>query len=164
MVCWRQPGKAAAAIDGVRGEVDIVLTPRSVPNGHPVAVMPHTVTAARKAELLHRAHRAASTYDPFITQVRTGIMDEEQNILVANSHGLLVEDQRVRTRFTVQAVASKGGEKQTGSSSPGRHMGFELFEQVVDVEKGSPGGSPQCGDDGQRRPVPQWADARGNCQ
>ncbi|NLV91368.1 MAG: TldD/PmbA family protein [Firmicutes bacterium] len=127
--------QAAAAIDGVRGEVDIVLTPRSVPNGHPVAVMPHTVTAARKAELLHRAHRAASTYDPFITQVRTGIMDEEQNILVANSHGLLVEDQRVRTRFTVQAVASKGGEKQTGSSSPGRHMGFELFEQVVDVEK-----------------------------
>ena len=61
--------------------------------------------------------------------------DSHQQILVANSEGLLTEDQRVRTRLAVQAVATKGV-KQSGFYGPGRHMGFEMFELINPREAG----------------------------
>lgn len=126
--------QAAAAIEGVKAPLDIQLTPVSYQNRHPIKILPCTVATQRKVDLMKRAHSAAFHYDDLVTQVRVVYIDEEQNIQVANSEGLLTEDRRVRTRFSVQTVATKDGEKQTGSSSPGRHMGFELFEDVVDVE------------------------------
>ncbi len=126
--------QAAAAIAGVSGRLDLQLNQVPTGNSHPIRIMPHTVETHKKVDLMRRAHKAASAYDDLVTQVRVGFADEEQNVLVANSEGLVAEDQRVRTRFSVQAVASKNGEKQTGVSSPGRHMGFELFDSVVDVE------------------------------
>ncbi|MFY9527047.1 MAG: TldD/PmbA family protein, partial [Limnochordia bacterium] len=43
-------------------------------------------------------------------------------------------DRRIRTRLGINAVASKGNEKQSAFRGPGRHMGFELYEQI-DVEE-----------------------------
>ena len=112
------------------------LTKQETKIKHPIKVMPATVEKAKKAKLLTEANKAARNYDDSIIQVMVSYIDGKQNILVANSNGLLVEDQRVHTRFVVRAIASNGQEIQTGMESPGLHTGFELFEQYSPAELG----------------------------
>jgi TldD protein len=54
--------------------------------------------------------------------------DSRRRILVANSEGLLTEDDQVRTLFSVLAVASGDTGMQTGYQTLGRTVGFELFD------------------------------------
>jgi TldD protein len=56
--------------------------------------------------------------------------DARRRVLIANSDGLLVEDDRVRTRIGVQCVAVGDTGMQTGFEAPGRTVGFELFEEI----------------------------------
>lgn len=94
----------------------------------PIRRDPQSVLLKEKLELLEQAYAAALAYDPVITQAQITYMDHKQNVLIANSEGLWVEDQRVRTRFSAAAIASHNGEMQTGHESPGASLGFEFFE------------------------------------
>ncbi|HZJ83088.1 MAG TPA: TldD/PmbA family protein, partial [Clostridia bacterium] len=87
-----------------------------------------------KLGLLKKAYESAKSYDDVISQVTVNYLEEEQNVLIANSDGLFVTDSRVRTRFAVQSVASKDGEMQVGSYAPGASMGFEFYNKI-DVEE-----------------------------
>jgi TldD protein len=98
-----------------------------------VRVLPETVEKDRKAALLLRADQAARSEGAAIKQVQAMYADGRRRILVANSEGVLAEDDQVRTRFTVQAVAAGDTGMQTGYESTGFTMGFELFEDL-DVE------------------------------
>ena len=75
------------------------------------------------------AYHSAKEYSEDITKVSVSYLDKDQNILIANTEGLYVEDRRVRTRLAISAVASKNGENQTGFEGPGRSMGFEMFNK-----------------------------------
>ena len=55
-------------------------------------------------------------------------------MLVANSDGVLVDDEQVRTLFRISVVASGDTGLQTGYESLGHTIGFELFDQH-DVEE-----------------------------
>lgn len=101
-----------------------------VPNKHYIKTLPNTVDKKKKVELLKKGYESAKTYDPLISQVTTNYFDEEQNVLIANTEGLIVEDKRVRTRFTVQSIASRDGEMQEGFYGPGASMGFEFFDNI----------------------------------
>ena len=57
------------------------------------------------------AYNGAKNYSDEIFQVRVRYVDKEQNVLIANTEGLYVEDRRVRTRLGVSAVASVMGRK-----------------------------------------------------
>ena len=48
------------------------------------------------------------------------LYDWETDVIIANSEGLFIPDRRVYTRLALTAVASGGGESQTGSYTPGR--------------------------------------------
>lgn len=100
----------------------------------PVRIDPQSVALQEKLELLKKAYSAALAYDPVITQAQVTYMDHKQNVLIANSEGLWVEDQRVRTRFATYAIAAHEGEMQTGSDSPGASCGFEFYDEH-DVEE-----------------------------
>lgn len=115
---------------------DIVLNmmKSEVKNLHPIKIMPNSVDKSRKVELLKRGYESAKNYDPLISQVTANYFDEEQNVLIANTEGLIVEDKRVRTRFSIQSVASKDSEMQVGFYGPGALMGFEFFD-TIDVEE-----------------------------
>ena len=65
-----------------------------------------------------------------IRQVSATYADSRRRILIANSDGLLVEDDQVRTRFGVQCVAVGDTGMQTGFEAPGRTLGFELFDEI----------------------------------
>ena len=84
--------------------------------------------------LLRRAHEASKAVRSTISQTNNSYADVQQDILVANSEGLWVEDRRVRTRVVVSAVASAGSEKQVGSFAPGASRGFEFLEGL-DMER-----------------------------
>jgi TldD protein len=124
---------AAAARAGGGGANVVALSRRAVTPVNVVDVYPETVAKARKVELLKRANDSARGAGSSIVQVSAGYGDSRKRILVANSDGLLVEDDQVRTLFRVTAVASGDTGMQTGYESVGQTIGFELFDEV-DVE------------------------------
>jgi TldD protein len=124
---------AAAARSGGGGSKVVALTPRIVTPVSAVETYPETVAKTKKVELLVRANDAARGAGAAIVQVSAGYGDSRKHILVANSDGLLVEDDQVRTLFRVTAVASGDAGMQTGYESLGHTIGFELFARH-DVE------------------------------
>jgi TldD protein len=121
---------AAAARGGGGGANVVALQRRTVTPPHTVAVLPESVPKARKVELLQRADDAARSEGGAIRQVSVGYADSRRRILVANSDGLLAEDDQVRTRLMVQCVAVGDTGLQTGMEAPGRTVGFEIFDEV----------------------------------
>ncbi|MFO7591655.1 MAG: TldD/PmbA family protein [Acidimicrobiia bacterium] len=120
---------AAAARDSGGSDPVIALERRPVaPND--VVIPPESIPKDRKVELLGTADAAARGRSDAIRQVGVSYADSRRRILVANSDGLLAEDDQVRTRFMVQCVAVGDTGMQTGSEAPGRTMGFELFDEV----------------------------------
>src|SRR5262249_30783466 len=65
-----------------------------------------------------------------VRQVTASYADARRRVLIANSDGLLVEDERVRTRFGVSCVAVGDTGMQTGNEAPGRTVGFEIFDEI----------------------------------
>jgi TldD protein len=126
---------AAAAAQGAPGETRVVdLQRRDVNRPHEVLVLPETVDKVRKAEILERADHAARAESDSIRQVSATYADSRRRVLIANSDGLLVEDDRVRTRFGVNCVAVGDTGMQTGSEAPGRTLGFEIFDEISPEE------------------------------
>lgn len=119
---------AARAGDG-RSRV-VALERQPTARTHDVRTVPQDVPKAKKVELLHRADEAARARGGAIRQVSVAYADGRRRILVANSDGLLAEDDQVRTRFFVQCVAVADTGMQTGMEAPGRSVGFELFDDV----------------------------------
>ena len=97
---------------------------------NPIRILPKNTAKSQKAEYLRLAAEAAKAYSPSITQTRTGFLEVSKHVLVANSEGTWGEEDRVRTRFTVEAVASSASEKQSGHFGPGGSEGMELFERI----------------------------------
>ena len=123
---------AAAARGGGGGVRAVALThqDRRVRDGADDVIAPETVEKRRKVELLQQADAAAREQGGAITSVTASYADAHRRILVANSDGLLADDDRVRTRMMVQCVATGDTGMQTGYEAPGRTMGFELFDDV----------------------------------
>ncbi|MGF9978947.1 TldD/PmbA family protein [Viridibacillus arvi] len=122
--------RAALAIKGGRTGTIHPLQKEIFDPIHQIAQMPQTVEHARKASIMRQANEIARNYDERIRQVTVRYMDEEQNILIANSEGKFIEDTRVHSRLAIQATASEGNELQTGFYGPGAHAGFEFMENL----------------------------------
>ena len=101
---------------------------------NPIRLMPDEVEKRQKAEKLFLAAEAAKKFSPLISQTRTGCLDIVKDVFIANTDGLWAKEQRVRSRFTVEAIASSATEKQSGHLGPGGSVGFELYDQI-DVEQ-----------------------------
>ncbi len=122
---------AAAAAHGSDGGAQIVALDRhDRAPAHEIRIAPESVPKARKVEMLQRADSAARAQGDSISQVSVAYADSRRRILVANSEGLLAEDDQVRTRFFVQCVAVGDAGMQTGMEAPGRSIGFELLDEI----------------------------------
>lgn len=113
---------------------ELVFNKKGTPEYNTVDKLLSSTPRAEKLELLKRAYASAKGYSNLITQVTASYMEEEQDILIANSEGLWIIDKRVRTRFAVASVASLNGEMQQGYNAPGASMGFEFYS-INPVEK-----------------------------
>jgi len=94
------------------------------------------VNNAQRVKWLREASVAAKDHSPEITQAIASLADVDQRVLICNSEGVFAYDRRPRVRIAVQAVASDGTQTQTGSRSPGRGCGYELFDTVDPSELG----------------------------
>lgn len=126
----------AVATGDLKHTVSIRLQERIFPNIHPVKILPTSVEAKVRADLLRAGGDAAKAYDPAIVQAIGSLAGVDHTILVANTEGLYTTDRHVRTRMAISAVASNGTENQTGSCSPGAGVGMEFFETVNPADIG----------------------------
>jgi TldD protein len=121
---------AEAASQGTGGVRVVALESQVRRVVSPVEVDPSSIAKTAKVDLLRRVDDAARSAGAAIAQVAAGYSDGRSKILVANSDGLLAEDERVRSLLRVSAVANGDTGMQTGFDSLGHTMGFELFDKV----------------------------------
>ncbi|MCY3851643.1 MAG: TldD/PmbA family protein [Acidimicrobiaceae bacterium] len=121
---------AAAARGGGGGTRTVSVGSSGVSAGATAQVPPEDVAKTAKVELLVRADAEARAVGPQVSQVAARYGDSRRRILVANSDGLLAEDDQIRTLFSVSCVATGDTGLQTGRESVGRTIGFELFEET----------------------------------
>lgn len=124
--------RAALALGEVRqnSSSSIILNEKKIATIHPIAYYPKDVKYDKKIAILKNAYNGAKNFSNYISQVVASYADKEQNILIANTEGIYVQDTRVRTRLGISAIASKGSENQTGFEGPGRHKGIEMFDSI----------------------------------
>lgn len=122
--------KAAQAIKGEHILQPTSLERQAIESLHPILLHPREVEKKRKVDVMKKTYELAKNYHSSIEQVSIRLFDEEQNVLIANSEGTFVEDQRIRSRLSIQSIASDGIQMQTGGYSPGAFKGFEFFENL----------------------------------
>ena len=121
---------AADALGQGTAAIDIVLKERLFGDIHPVKVVPASVSNREKVEIVKAGYFAAKEYDEAVKQVTGNLAEVDHHILIANTEGLYTQDRQIRTRLGISAVADKGDGTQTGSCSPGRRMGLEMFDFI----------------------------------
>ena len=119
---------AGAGAGTMSASSSIDLRRRNPQVRHPVGRPPSATPAAEKAAALHTADESARSSGAEVRQVVATSADVQQKVLIANSQGLLVEDERTRVRFAVQVVAGRDGQITTGFEAPGHSGGFELLD------------------------------------
>ncbi|ATW24006.1 TldD/PmbA family protein [Candidatus Formimonas warabiya] len=125
---------ASRAAAGSRQGTPVKITKRFPQFDFDIELPPDMVPVANKVEQVERANRAARRVDERIKQVSVGLGDVIQDVVMANSDGIYVEDKRIRTRFVVNAVGSAAGQIQTGFESLGGTQGFEIFRRYSTEE------------------------------
>lgn len=116
---------SGAAQDGIAFSMQAYRTPQ--------AIAFREVENDRRVRLVRDAANAAQAESGEITQVVAGYMGKVQRVCIANTEGLLVTDERPRTRGYVRAVAMHDGVAQTGFEAPGCCRGFEAYAGTIDL-------------------------------
>ena len=124
---------AAAASQGGGGVRTVSLTRVEATKVNTITKYPDEIAKASKVELLRRVDEAARAAGAAIVQVSAGYGDSRRRILVANTDGVLAEDEQVRSLIRMSVVANGDAGMQTGFQSAGMTVGFEMFD-TVDVE------------------------------
>ena len=121
---------ASHAAKGGKKDVNIDLTAIQPLVNFEFKQRPEDIKTEEKVSIVKAAEKAARSVDEQkIKQVIVGYGDSVQQVVMANSNGNYVEDERIRTRMVVNVVASDGETIQTGYDAAGSLCGFELFER-----------------------------------
>lgn len=118
------------AIKGNKKDIRVNFDKSVIATKHPYNTLPSQVNFRDKIGFTKRAFSAAKAYDQSISQVTVNYLDQEQNVLIANTEGVFVEDKRVRTRMLIIAAAEHNGQMETGYIGPGALMGTEFYEKI----------------------------------
>ena len=111
---------ATAAAARPHTEVTDLGPVRSSPGLHPVQIPPETVGVERKA---------ARALSDLVVQCTVTYGETRQRILIVNSLGEAVRDDRTRLRYVVSVVARRDGIIQTGFEALGQSAGFEIVDE-----------------------------------
>ncbi len=121
--------RARASISGTSKKINIELKLQLSNLTFPIKRRPNEVSIEEKINVIERADKVARSYGERIKQVLVRYSDVNQGVTIANSKGIYIEDNRIRTRFFINVIAEKDGILQTGTEGPGGISGFELFEE-----------------------------------
>jgi TldD protein len=144
---------AAAARQGGGGTRTVALTPSASRRVNSIERYPDEIPKADKVALLRRIDDSARSAGGEIVQVSAGYGDSRKRVFVANSDGLMADDEVVRCLMRVTAVADGDTGMQTGYHSMGHTVGFEVFDRV-DVDELARDAARQAITKLQARPAP----------
>ncbi len=88
------------------------------------------VSYKRKMDLINQVIASGKEYDTKVKRMYVKYLDQEQNVVIANSEGLYREDNRNKTRMLMIAYAQKDMDVQSGYSGPGAAKGFEFYDEI----------------------------------
>ncbi|MDD5382866.1 MAG: TldD/PmbA family protein [Candidatus Margulisbacteria bacterium] len=120
--------KISQEISGEKKIKSLDLRPRIPEHLPPIKQRPNEVMTEVKTGQVELLNKTARAYGDNIKQVTVRYTDSNQAVTIANSEGVYVEDNRIRTRYFINVIAEKNGVLQTGYEAPGGTVGFELFE------------------------------------
>lgn len=120
--------KLAAAYSGEQVCNVDKFVQQEVVKHHPASKRADNLSSQEKVKYLLTAYDALANYSSEIVQVIGSLRDDTQKILVANSKGRYVPDERYHVIMMYSVVASDGKTTQTGYDSIGGHCGYELLD------------------------------------
>jgi TldD protein len=116
-----------AASQGLQGRV-LALLSKKPRTDFSIVKSPRDVDTSRKVELVLRANDIATTSDSRIRQALVSYREHLQQVLIANSDGVIAEDERTYLTAFVHVIASDGNAVQTGYEPIGGNIGMEMFD------------------------------------
>lgn len=96
---------------------------------------PLSISKKTNIEFLKEASDYALDYHELITQVSASYATSERTVHIVNSEGVNKEESQTRIRFSIEAVATKGNEKQTGRIAPGTMRGYEFINEYPVIDQ-----------------------------
>ncbi len=130
--------EAVARAGGFTGEIGItksldfrIAAPRKL---YTVTQHPLETKQLEKVALMRRA--SASAQIGKVKTVDVSYLDWVQHVLIANSDGLWVEDQRFHSRLGVTAITEDGTRRADGWRFPGGSIGLEAFTNDIPEQAG----------------------------
>jgi TldD protein len=112
------------------------LIETKVENINKIKKYPQDYALKDKVAIMEQVFKGADEYDEIITKVSINYSDSSQKVLIANSKGKYVKDNRVRTRLAASAIATDDNNMQNGYFAPGASMGLEFYEDMDLYEVG----------------------------
>jgi len=125
---------AAALKSSDRSDIE-ALRSLCVTSPDDVCIDPKSIAKSDTVEKLKAAADFALNYDPLITQVTGSYNASCKTIRVVNSRGINKEETKRRIRLAMEAIATKGNEKQTGRVAPGTLRGYEFINEYPMIDK-----------------------------
>lgn len=99
-----------------------------------VEVPPQSIPEQRKLEMTAAADEAARSYSQYVKQVDITYYDETKRRWIANSDGLLIENELPLLWVVVEVFAEKNGVRHVGRVRISAHQGFEFFDSNSMIE------------------------------
>lgn len=122
--------KLASSFTEENENVEVALVEQEVVNNNPVVRRPEALSSADKIAYMQKAHEAIKDYSPEITQIISVVRDEVQKVVIANSKGRYLKDERCRVFMSTAVVSSDGKSTQTASNRVGAHSGYEVIDNL----------------------------------
>ena len=120
--------RTAAAIAGDRGsEGSWEVHPQKYPNHYVVDDPTTDVALDRKIAWITKANEYARAYSDKVHRVTLTLVDNQVNLLMADTRGRLVTDEQPMLRFGVTVIARDGDQIQSGRSGGGGRVGFSFM-------------------------------------
>jgi len=128
--------KAAETASFIADSARILQAPEIGPNvaavpNSPVRIYPENIEYRTKLDLIWRANEAMFKEDSRVKQAEVSLWDAIKVVVIINSEGLFVSDERTMLRFNALALVEDKGIKQSGHHAGGGRVGFEYFDRMT---------------------------------
>lgn len=116
--------------NGKRKSVAEMLQRTHLPSSPQIKKPSGKIPSKERIDLVKKADEAARDEDEKIRGVKIGYYDLTKHFIIANSDGVLVEDEVFYTSLRIQALAINGKKRHPGVSGCSGHIGWEIFDDL----------------------------------
>lgn len=122
---------AAAVASGPAAVRPVAPAVRQIPSAYALAVPWEEIGIDQKLPVVQAADRLVRARDARIIKATIFLVDHTAHVLVANSEGLVVEDEQPMTELHVTCVAQHRGKTETSWHSRAARRGLDFFSSEL---------------------------------